>query len=407
MLLRTNPLRTMTWRRLLRTTAHGFLEWVESTGKRFQAFDQLAAALETFLLDHVLVDGFEIPAAEACTRFAEALPLVLSKCDDAIYDKPFVAEAYAFIHLLERYRRFCQVLDVLLRAGVLPMRDRGIDILDVGAGPGPALYASSDFYKQLAEYAEIQDIAGLVTPPPELHSVEASDRMAHVMHLISELSYRTRPLQRRLASFHGTDFDQLRIEERDALVQTLDRDEFWTTISALAAWQDKWRFNFGIFSYFLTTETIVRDTASELESLFASMRAGGVVVILGAVADRYRKIYKAVDKIAKRELMRRIDRRHARIASDHSDPYTPRIKAMYSKVWQRLEASASGLETLKSRLPNDLWDPSVPLKGGSAFGLRVFRRTNIAPGRASWHKAKHKVARKRTSHRSRGKKTGA
>jgi hypothetical protein len=37
------------------------------------------------------------------------------------------------------------------------------------------------------------------------------------------------------------------------------------------------------------------------------MRAGGVVVILGAVAGKYRKVYKAVDKVAKREVMRRIE----------------------------------------------------------------------------------------------------
>ena len=39
------------------------------------------------------------------------------------------------------------------------MRDSGIDILDVGAGPGPALFASSDFYEQLNEYAKRHSIA--------------------------------------------------------------------------------------------------------------------------------------------------------------------------------------------------------------------------------------------------------
>ena len=89
MLARTNPLRAMTWRRLLRTTADGFLEWVESTERRFQAFDQLATALETLLLDHVLTGHIEISATEACTQFAAALPLALTKCDEAIYDAPF------------------------------------------------------------------------------------------------------------------------------------------------------------------------------------------------------------------------------------------------------------------------------------------------------------------------------
>ena len=378
----------------MKTTAYGFLTSLESSGKRFYVFDQLATALETLLLDHVLADNVEVSAGEACTQFASALPLVLSNCDEPIYNAPFVAEAYAFIHLLERYRRFCQVLDVLLSAGFLPMRDCGIDILDVGVGPGPALYAISDFYAQLAEYAEAEGIAELITAQPKLHSVEASYPMVQVMHWISELSRRSGPFQRTLASFHGIDFAQLRIEERDAIVRALERDEPWTTISSLGAWQDKWRFNFGIFSYFLTNESIVRETTNELQSLFESMRAGGVVVMLGAVAGKYRRIYKAVDGIAKRELMRRIERRHSRIVVNYSDRYALRIKAVYQKVWQHLEQHVGEFDSLKTRLPPDLWDPNVPLTGPSAFGLRVFRRINMVPSRGSWHKVRQKMAKK-------------
>ena len=407
MLARTNPLRTLTWRRLLKTTADGFLEWVESTERRFQAFDQLATALETLLLDQVLTSHVEISAAEACTQFAKALPLALSKCDEAIYDAPFVAEAYAFLHLLERYRRFSQVLDVLLRAGVLPMRDSGIDILDVGAGPGPALFASSDFYEQLAEYAKEHSIAGLATPQPKLHAVEASPSMGRVMHWISELSNRRGPHQRRLGSFQGTDFDQLRIEERDATVRALQEDDPWITISDLFAWQDEWRFNFGIFSYFLTNEHIVSATTRELQSLFASIRAGGVVVILGAVAGKYRKVYKAVDRVAKREVMRRVERRHSRIVCDHADRYMVRIKQVYSRVWERLDAEAAGLDALKRELPKDLWDPGAPIKGMKEFGVRVFRRIDMAPQRGSWHKKKGKIAHRRAGYRPPGKSTTA
>lgn len=77
----------------------------------------------------------------------------------------------------------------------------------------------------------------------------------------------------------------------------------WDTISRLPGWQDEWRFNFGVFSYFLTQEAMVRGATRELESLFQSMRAGGVIVTVGAVAGRYRRIYEGVGGIAKHELM--------------------------------------------------------------------------------------------------------
>src|SRR5580692_3463043 len=103
---RVNPLRTTTWRRLLQAHAETFLEWLVSTGKRVEAFDRLAGALEDFLLNHVLSGNTELSANESCTGFANALPLVFSRCNEAIYDQPYVAEGYAFVYLLERYRRF-------------------------------------------------------------------------------------------------------------------------------------------------------------------------------------------------------------------------------------------------------------------------------------------------------------
>src|SRR6476619_3253566 len=107
---RVNPLRTTTWRRLLQEHHNRFLTWVDSTGVRHKAFDRLASALETLLLDHVLIGDSEISLVQSCTRFAEAIPIVLSNCDEPIYDQPFVAEAYAFVHLLERYRRATVIL---------------------------------------------------------------------------------------------------------------------------------------------------------------------------------------------------------------------------------------------------------------------------------------------------------
>jgi len=85
----------MTWRQLLRKHASGFLEWLESSGKRFECFHHLADALETFLLNYVLADGLEAPAVN--TKFAQALPLAFSNSDEPIYDEPFVAEEYAFV----------------------------------------------------------------------------------------------------------------------------------------------------------------------------------------------------------------------------------------------------------------------------------------------------------------------
>jgi len=390
---RVNPLRTTTWRRLLQAHAETFLAWLASTGKRFEVFDRLAGALEDFLLQHVLAGNTEFSANESCMGFANALPLVFSRCNEAIYDQSYVAEGYAFVYLLERYRRFTQILDVLLRAGILPMRDQGVDVLDVGVGPGAALYAASDFYDQLAEYARQHEIDELKTPLPRLSAFESSWRMGLVMHWISEL--RGQPqFHRPFGPFDGVDFEVLRERRRDELfMSALDSDDPLEALSALPDYKNEWRFNLGIFSYVLTQEAMVTKLSRELEGLFRSMRAGGVVVTLGGIRE-YRKVYKAVDKIARRELMERRERPHSRMRLVYTDPYTARIKELYRRIWQHLEAHAIGLDAVKSQLPKDLWNADAPLTGPAGFGLRIFRRLDITPSKGSFQKAKASMERR-------------
>jgi ribosomal protein RSM22 (predicted rRNA methylase) len=249
-----------------------------------------------------------------------------------------VAEAYAFVHLLERYRRFWAVLEALMKAGTLPMRDTGIDVLDVGVGPGPALYATSDFYELLNFYADSGGIAGLRTPSPKLHAIEESTNMVHVIHRISEVRGRAGRFDHDLDNFEGVNFEFLRAARLEKIIASLENgDVAGESLFDLLDWQDESRFNFGIFSYFLTEEEVVKTTASALQSLFRSMRAGGIVVIIGAVAGKYRKIYKGVARIAKHELMQRIMAKHSRIPCISADMY---IKPLLSGETSAVSAQA-------------------------------------------------------------------
>jgi hypothetical protein len=108
-------------------------------------------------------------------------------------------------------------------------------------------------------------------------------------------------------------------------------------------------------------------------------------VIIGAVAGKYRKIYKGVARLAK----------HSRIPCISADMYIKSVKQVYERVWRRLELSSVELDAVKAELPHDLWDAEVPLEGPKAFGLRVFRRQNIIPGRHSWYQRKYAMARQK------------
>jgi hypothetical protein len=65
-------------------------------------------------------------------------------------------EAYAYLHLLERYRRFWTVLMRLMEVGRLPLARTEVRLLDVGAGPAPVTYATIDFYQALHAYGTEQ-----------------------------------------------------------------------------------------------------------------------------------------------------------------------------------------------------------------------------------------------------------
>jgi hypothetical protein len=78
----------------------------------------MASDLESFLLG--LLDE-----PTTANDFMTAIPDALGKCNDDIYDLPLRPEAYAYIHLLERYRRTWWVLVELTPRATCPSHDMG------------------------------------------------------------------------------------------------------------------------------------------------------------------------------------------------------------------------------------------------------------------------------------------
>jgi hypothetical protein len=76
---------------------------------------------------------------------------------------------------------------VLLVAGELHLGDTALEVLNIGTGPAPALYAINDFYQELRAFsAQANECQRLYTPPPRLRSIEDSRRMVSRVHNLSE-----------------------------------------------------------------------------------------------------------------------------------------------------------------------------------------------------------------------------
>jgi hypothetical protein len=205
------------WRLLLRRHQGDFVEWLNTTKIRQHFFEKISACLEQFLLGALNeVDDYD--------AFANSIVPALNNCNKNIYDWQVVL-AYAYLHFLERYHRFWDVLLELFNAGILPMRHDGIDVLDVGSGPAPALYAVQDFYSAIKDFAKSNRIEELVTPEPTLEFVEVSPDMCRFVHHFSEFCKRKGPFRPEFKDFRGLDLRAEQKFAREARIRNIEQED--------------------------------------------------------------------------------------------------------------------------------------------------------------------------------------
>ena len=248
------PKRRSSWKQLLGQHGPGFLRWQEEERFQIQAFNKISLDLETYLLSHVLI------SKDACEIFASNLPLVIEECNECIYDNTLMPDSYAFVHLQERYRRFWGVLKELTAAKVLPMKKNGINALDIGTGPAPALYAISDYYEALHKYAGIINCPEIDIQEPCLESVESSREVPRLLHMFSEIGLRRRgPFHVTFNNFKGLDLASHRSHQKERRIREIanedDSDEYYAQwwINEYEPWWDGvFRYNLCVLSYFLT-----------------------------------------------------------------------------------------------------------------------------------------------------------
>lgn len=372
-----NMTRTRTWRRILKDHGSEFVNWLSVTQLRKKSFDVLAAKLEEFLKRRLINQA-------DCKMFWEQIPNVRTGCNiPETYEKPFAADAYAYVHLLERYRRIWDVLLHLTQREVLPLGERGLDILDIGTGPAPALYAADDFYQLLSQFGKIKAIDELQIPPPRLNCIESSQSMIHFFHNFSEWCNRPGPGSAIIHNFSGVDFSEIRYWEFEKFSHkeyfnsesdTWDND--WTISEANDIANRLYRFRLIILSNFLTLSETIDRFKNEIVALFKDLRPGSVVLIIGAYGEHYNNIYFKLEQLALQSGIRRIswvDNLMGEISwADHAD----RMKAFHFAVFQHI-SSLCDPDTLPRKDHPDYWNPKPSPKFRRKFALRVFRKGKV------------------------------
>lgn len=341
----------------------------------------VATQLSDFLVRQIDKAADERP--DAPVEFWTRIPEVRSCCSDPrTFDKPFAVHAYAYVHLLERYRRTWAALKYLLKVSVLPLGAQGVRTLDVGTGPAPSLYAIDDFYRILIEYANIANLPELQLPEPTLDCIERSENMISFFLNFAESSQRTGP-RAAFMDFSGLDLRRTRAwHQRQKEVvngywdsETMEYEKIYDPVTASEYSNRLFRYRLVVFSNFLTLDSHVESFRLELRALFKDLRPGSVVMILGGTGDNYQVIYDRVAALARRQGLREGSWQTNTLGRmDAGDESARIIKESQYRVYLHLEGLVGEQALCKAKDWPDYWNPTPSSRARPRFDLRIFRR---------------------------------
>ena len=298
------------WTGLLKREGSDFLAWARDERVLSLKFDVLSKALSLLLREWVRTP-------EEAHDVWEAVPAVLRRCNEqATYEKPGAACAYAWLYLLERYVRTWLALERLVQRNCLPMGKNGVRALDVGTGPGPAAFAIHDFYAAMVEFSEVTGNPKW-RQPPHLTCVEFDGSTNHFRHQLAEMlsqqagreSEGVLSMTSALHDFGKLEptrerkqyFEVLRSEEDeyfDDVAGRWDSDRVYLPDEANDMAQSLHRYRLVTFSNFLTTPGIVKSFIPNLVDVLQDAAPGSVLLVLGGRGGRYHEIYESVDRLS-------------------------------------------------------------------------------------------------------------
>lgn len=261
-------------------------------------------------------------ADDIVTRY----PDILANCDQLAFDSDAETVAYLIWHLSDRYGRVLQVLDRLFLAGHLPLRRNRLSVMEVGAGPAPALFAVRDFYDDLRAFIATSELGVEVGPARILHAIDRGPAWSWLLHRFSEELYATQGpdaegsvLPFRI-TYHDLEGFSVR-REHDAAIDgaaATIRAEFERSdddISMHSARQfaiedgnyPPSAYDLIVMCNFLTNTDITETFAAEIELLSTALSPGGLLVVIGAVGGRYPAVYARLETILAQTRLRPLE----------------------------------------------------------------------------------------------------
>lgn len=310
-----------------------------------------------FLLENYLGQQFSSDQ-DGAHAAASQLQNVLQNCDNITYEEPGAAEAYAFLHFLDRYHRFQLTFERLNALKLMPLRGRRIDVLDIGTGPGPSMFALSDFYVRTLRKGTSRD-TDWGQQGFNIDYVERSRSFRGWLHHFTEYVNDHCPTEVPwwVPFHHGKFYDFSGIQFDSAHLETTYNDHGDSRTREVKV---KRRFDLIVMSNFLTTKGQVQSFSQELQDCARYLRHNGIMIIVGATnrSKKYQEVYDELKQLildgrySNRKLIAKMDAvdiGESIMKFSWNDTYGTRLKGMTERLFRQLLASSSSYIPAKAK----------------------------------------------------------
>lgn len=389
-----------------RENGQAAVDWFRSSGGAQRMLDDVCRAVE------MTVDLLVGDSADRAREILVEYPQVLGRCDQLTFDEQAQAVAYLILHLPDRYCRLFHVLERLLASGRLPIgKNNRFAAIDIGAGPGPGIFAIRSFYALLARYAALHAPSWPIAAIGYSHVVERGQAMHRVMHLFAEAllvaegsySYseadpsEPNPCAEQLkqsAIPFGARFDDFTVldvwNEHHAVRKHL-ADELYRQDELELSYEGAKRLAYeaqieqpsayalAVMLNFLTPGSDALTLFSEaIDRLMSgTLVPGGTILILGATSSDYQEIYQDLDSRAAAAHLRVVEGFRQPLQAGHRQEELDAVCALTRRLWNKLQALAGDVSPIKNELRRghaaDIFDESVPFRL-PAFQVRAYRK---------------------------------
>jgi len=385
--------------------AHGAAaaDWMHSSGVAQRMLADVCTAVETTIQWEVGDNP------DWARRVIERFPAVRGKCDQLRFSDPAQALAYLILHVPDRYCRMFQVLERLLASGRLPVgKGDNFAAIDVGAGPGPGIFAVRSFYAALACYARLHDPEWPITSLGRADVVEYSEAMPQVMRRFGQAVLKAEadqavgadtgraephPCEQELARSAFPlgevyrDFSVFDVHREHHLARLQRAEELYREDELELSREGANRLayaeaadrpsGYAVVSMmnFLTpgSQALIRFTEAIKRLIGNALIPGGTVLVLSSDSAGYQEIYEELDRRARDASLTVLDGFDTRLQAAGREYEAEMVAATIRRMWNRLEPLAGDVSQTKEKLPAKIYDASKPYKF-SKFRARAYRR---------------------------------